>query len=123
MPLNRLKPPCRWDLECTDCIPQHDTVVWFRNTTLCKTNNYLEFLILEVKEQSNLLKSIAQSAGAVEYTDPPSQQVSWYDTKQSDSEVLAMLELWGMRNTPSLPSLPGPLWPGVVAPDRALSMG
>ena len=34
-----------------------------------------------------------------------------------------MLELWGMQSTPSLPSLPGPLWPGVVAPDRALSMG
>ena len=46
-----------------------------------------------------------------------------YDTKQSDGEVPAMLELWGMRRTPSLPSLPGPLWPGVVAPDRALSMG
>ena len=34
-----------------------------------------------------------------------------------------MLELWGMRCTPSLPLLPGPLWPGVVAPDRVLSMG
>ena len=34
-----------------------------------------------------------------------------------------MLELWGMRNIPSLPSLPGPLRPGVVAPDRVLSMG
>ena len=29
-----------------------------------------------------------------------------------------MLELWGMRSTPSLPSLPGPLCPGVVAPDK-----
>ena len=29
-----------------------------------------------------------------------------------------MLELWGMWSTPSLPSLPGPLWPGVVAPDK-----
>ena len=29
-----------------------------------------------------------------------------------------MLELWGMRSTPSLPSLPGPLSPGVVAPDK-----
>ena len=27
-----------------------------------------------------------------------------------------MLELWGMRSTP------GPLWPGVVAPYRVLSM-
>ena len=34
-----------------------------------------------------------------------------------------MLELWGMRSTHSLPSLPGPLWPGVVAPGRVLSMG
>ena len=33
-----------------------------------------------------------------------------------------MLELWGMQSTPSLPSLPGPHWPGEVAPDRALSM-
>ena len=29
-----------------------------------------------------------------------------------------MLEFWGMRSTPSFPSLPGPLWPGVVAPDK-----
>ena len=28
-----------------------------------------------------------------------------------------MLELWGMQSTPSLPSLPGSLWPGIVAPD------
>ena len=47
--------------------------------------------------------------GAVEYTDCP---------KQSDGEVPAMLELWGVRSTPSLPLLPGPLWPGVVAPDK-----
>ena len=45
-----------------------------------------------------------------------------YDTKQSDGEVLAVLEFWGMRSTPSLPLLPGPLMPRVVAPDRALSM-
>ena len=34
-----------------------------------------------------------------------------------------MLELWGMRSTPLLPSLPGPLQPGVEAPDRVLFMG
>ena len=33
-----------------------------------------------------------------------------------------MLELWGMRSTHLLPSLPGPFWFGVVAPDRILSM-
>ena len=34
-----------------------------------------------------------------------------------------MLELWGMWSVPLLPSLPVPLWPGVVTPDRVLSMG
>ena len=66
--------------------------------------------------------TFAQSAGAVEYTDCFSE-CPGYDTKQSDDEVPAMLELWGMWSTPLLPSLPGPLWSGVVAPDRALSMG
>ena len=34
-----------------------------------------------------------------------------------------MLEFWGMQSTPSLPLFPGPLLPGVVVPDRDLSMG
>ena len=46
-----------------------------------------------------------------------------YDVKQFDCEALAMLELWGMRSTPSLPSLQVPLYPGVVAPERVLFMG
>ena len=50
-------------------------------------------------------------------------RVSWYDTKQSDGKVSVMLKLWGMRSTSSLPSLSGPLWPEVVTPDRALSIG
>ena len=45
-----------------------------------------------------------------------------YDTKQSDGEVPVMLGLWGMQSTPSLPLVLGPLWPRMVAPDRALSM-
>ena len=50
---------------------------------------------------------------------PPSpMSVLGYDTKQSDGKVLAMLELWGMRSTPSFTSLPGPLWAGVVAPNK-----
>ena len=50
-------------------------------------------------------------------------RVSWYDTKQSDGEAPVMLELCEMQNTPSLPSLPGPLSPRVIAPDRILSRG
>ena len=76
---------------------------------------------------------VAQSAGAVEYTDctsaegqdptPHPNECPGYDTKQSDGEVPVVLELWEMRSTPSLPLLLGPLWPRMVAPDRALSMG
>ena len=53
----------------------------------------------------------------------PPNECPGYDNIQSDGEVPAVQELWGMWSTPLLPSLPGPLWPGVVAPDRALSMG
>ena len=34
-----------------------------------------------------------------------------------------MQELWGMRSTPLLPSLPGPLCTGMVVPDCVLSLG
>ena len=53
---------------------------------------------------------------------PPSN-VLIYDTKQSDGERPVILELWGMRSTSFLPSLPGPLCLRVVAPDRFQSMG
>ena len=39
-----------------------------------------------------------------------------YDSKQSDGEVPVMLELWGMRSSPSLPLL----WPGVEVLDGVL---
>ena len=47
----------------------------------------------------------------------PANECHGYDTKQSDDEVPVMLGHWGM------PLLPGPLWPGMVVPDRARSMG
>ena len=54
---------------------------------------------------------------------PPPNECLGYDTKQSDGEVSVMLELLEMQSTPLLPLLPGPLWPGVVALDKVLSMG
>ena len=71
----------------------------------------------------------AQLAVAEEYTDcisvdpTHSNEGPGYDIKQSDGEVSVILEFWGMRSTPSLPSLPGPLFPGVVALERILSLG
>ena len=72
---------------------------------------------------------LAQSAGAAEYTDCISVKGSDSpnkcpdnDIKQFDGEVLVILELWGIQSTPSLPLLPGPLCPGVVATDRVVSV-
>ena len=84
---------------------------WFYNTHC--TNDWRLF-------------SLVQSAVVVEYTDcftaersdPPPIKCPIYDTKQSDGEFPVMLELWGTQSTPLLPSLPGPLWPRVVAPDK-----
>ena len=51
---------------------------------------------------------------------PPPYECSGYDTKQSDGEASEILELWGMQSTPSLPSLPSQLWPGMVAPEGSM---
>ena len=109
----------------------------FRPTWLCLTIDILTTNIFN--HQVTVLWStahilfvqvfFAKSARAVEYTncfsaewqDCPNE-CPGYDTKQSHGEVPVILELWGTRSTPSLPSLPGPLLPGVVAPDRVLSI-
>ena len=69
--------------------------------------------------------STAQLAGAVEYTNCISADFPngcpRYDIKQFDVDA-PVLELWRMSTTPSLPLLQGPIWHGVVAPDRVLSM-
>ena len=51
-----------------------------------------------------------------------SQWVSWFDSKQFDSEVPLILELWRIRSTLVLLSLPCPLCTGVVTPEKVLSM-
>ena len=54
---------------------------------------------------------------------PSPNECLGYAANQSDGEASVMLLLWRMLSTLSLPSLPGSLWPGVVAPDRFLSIG
>ena len=53
----------------------------------------------------------------------PPNECPVYDTKRSAGELPVMLEFYGMWNISSLPSLPGPIWPGVVTPERVLFMG
>ena len=45
-----------------------------------------------------------------------------YDITPFDGEAQAV-ELWGIWSTSSFPLLPDPLWLGVVASDRVLSIG
>ena len=72
---------------------------------------------------------LAQLTRAVEYMSislqrgnpPQPNEYPGYDIKQSDGEVPVML--WGNTEYLFIFITPGPLWPGVVAPDRFLSMG
>ena len=100
--------------QTSHCLDKLITEEWFTNPE--HHYSVIEFRVF-----------FAQSAEAVEYTDCTSAEV-WdlppnecprYDTKQSDGEFPVMLGLWGMRSTHSLPSLPGPLWLGLVAPDMS----
>ena len=52
----------------------------------------------------------------------PQKSVLVHDIKQSDGEAPVKLEICGMQSIPSLPSLICPIWPGVVAHFRILSM-
>ena len=67
--------------------------------------------------------TVAQSAVAVEYTDCTSAE--GYPPPMSVLDMTLnslMVGLWGIQSPPSLLLLPGSLWPGVVVPDRVLSM-
>ena len=46
--------------------------------------------------------------------------MSCYDIKPLDDKALDNRGMWSIT---SLSFLPGPLWPGVVAPDMVFSMG
>ena len=110
----------------------HDTYSLSISWTCCKPLCIvIKFLVLwSFCLNSFFVHFIAQSAGAVEYTDSisaegldSSNECTWYDTKQSDGDVSVMHEVWGLWSTTLLPSLPGSLSPGLEAPDRVLSIG
>ena len=71
----------------------------------------------------NIEDFLAQLAGAAVYTNYIFAECFGYDTKQSDGDASVMLEFWGMWSTSLLPSLPVPLWPGVLVLDKVTSMG
>ena len=111
--------------------PAGITVLNVKGAILKKINILQKFVCvyIYIYIYINICK-MAQLAGAVEYIDcifaegeNSPNQCPVYDAKQSDVETPVMLKLWGIWNTPSLPSLPGSFWPRVVVIDRVLSMG
>ena len=75
-----------------------------------------------------LNQHITQSAGAAEYTDFFSAEIRTpsNECRMTLNNLMVRFQLWlsfgGMQTTPSLPSLPYPLRPGVVGPDMVLSI-
>ena len=73
---------------------------------------------------------MALATTAAEYTDcittegqDSLNECPVFATIQSDGEASVMLELWEMQSSPLLPSLSGPLFLGIIAPDRLLRIG
>ena len=95
-----------------------------------RTESYGKILHRNITTTAHTKRGLSSRlGGAVEYRlyllrgVRPSYESPDYDTKKSDGEVPMMQEIWVMLKIPSLPSLPDSLFLGVVAPDRALSMG
>ena len=90
-----------------------------RSVNMISRINNVKYQYIKLPSQLELLNTPTTPLQSGKTPHPDDCPV--YDSKQSDGEVTVMMELWGMRRTPSLPSLPGPLWLGMVAPDRVLS--
>ena len=113
---------------------QRNSGNYLRNKDCCSyigfyTHNVPAALSTGLLLVSFSLSLSALSTGTVEYTDCTSaeecdspKQCPTYGTKQSDGEASIMLELWGRQITPSLLSLPVPLWSVVVWSDKVLCM-
>ena len=80
-----------------------------------------DIVVSEFEPQSTGAASLQKDK--TPHTHTHAKEFPIYDTKKSDGEASVILDFVGMQSTPSLPSLPGPLWPGVVAPDRILAVG
>ena len=95
---------------------------WFNGMAKFTSQPVLFFLIDSWSSHLNVLSKKSRRILCWQVRPPPNE-CPRYDTKQSESEVPIILELCGILSTSLLPSLWGLLWPGVVAPDRVLSMG
>ena len=80
-------------------------------------DTFIEFQVL-------LSKSWPNQLGLQNTLTASQQRGKTFPTSDLDMTLNNLIvRLWGMRRTPSLPSLPGQLCLGVVTPNRVLSMG
>ena len=79
---------------------------------------------IKMNRKNDAPAHLAQLAGgAAEYTNSISEEKTPPMSVLDMTLNSLMLRLQGMQSTPSLPSLPGPLWPIMKAPDSILFMG
>ena len=95
----------------------------FFRCLLYRRSGWVNYRITQLSSLPSRWGRLNKPTASLQRSKTPPNECPRYDSKQSDGEVPAMLELWGMQTTPLLPSLPGLLWPGVVAPHRVLSVG
>ena len=112
-----------------DCVLMLNWIAWNRTVLTSKMCTYAKLNYLKsncltfncvLPSRLGLLNTLT---APLQRGKTPPHECPRYDTKQSDGEVPVMLGPWGIWSALSLPLLPGPLWPGMVAPDRVLSMG
>ena len=134
MPLNQETKPNRSNGNLSYISSPRTKFNWMNRVALC-TKRVTRIIRLWIKLQHFMNKNDVEVSYLVGWgcrihwlhlcrgVIPPPNECPRYNTKQSDGEVPVMLELWRMQSTSSLSSLSGPLWLGVVVPDRVLSMG
>ena len=99
-------------------IPGHSSFFVLRNSYPNWSGFMIKIIWPSRPELQNTLTASLQKSKTPSLSEYPR-----YSTNQSDSEIPVMLKFWRMQRIPLLPSLPSPLWPGVAASDKVLSMG
>ena len=112
-------------IKCAKAIIVEEQLWYYLTYSWVVTRRFIPFL-----KSINSIVKVSQSAGAVEYTNCISAKgldhSSMCALDMTLNTQVVRLQSWRFeecKSTPSLPLLPGPLRPGVVALDRVLFMG
>ena len=96
------------------------STIW---NTSAESRNWIRVAVFISYFRWSFVPMIAQSAGLYNTPTASLQNDKTPANEHPDMTLNNLLQLWGMQSTPSLPSLPDTLWPGVVVPEKFLSRG